>query len=113
MSKILKIIHSVIRTFDFFPNRQFIRYQHENDYKTATGGAFSLTIIILFTILFLNSGLKTLRKELITSSFYTQYDSNPTPVDIGFKDRTFSFALFMTKINLTDTSVKWFDIKAT
>jgi hypothetical protein len=113
MSKLIKFTHSVIKTFDFFPNKQFVRYENETEYKTATGGALSLTIIIIFTILFLNNGFKTLRKELIASSSYRQYDSNPTPIDVHFQDKTFMFALFIAGINITDPSIRWFDITVT
>lgn len=30
MQKLMKATHSIIKTFDFFPNKQFIRYEHEN-----------------------------------------------------------------------------------
>ena len=113
MQKIYKMLGQGLKAFDFFPNKQFIRYEHENEYKTATGGTLSLAIIIIFAILFLNNGLKTLRKELITSSFYSIFNETPCPIDIKLNDKTFMFAIFMYGFNLTDPNIRWFDISVT
>jgi hypothetical protein len=50
---------AILKIFDFFPNTQFIRYQGEGDFKTATGGFFSIILITIFSVLFFSAGFKT------------------------------------------------------
>ena len=70
-------LNSFFKKIDLFPHNNFLRYNGEAEYTTATGGALSTIIIILFVILFANMGLKTVNKQIITSSVSTNYQENP------------------------------------
>lgn len=74
---ILKCLNKILKTIDLFPTSIFLRYKGETDYTTATGGFLSITVIIVFIILFASMGIKTLKKEIISTSSETLYEVDP------------------------------------
>ena len=55
----------LLKKADLFSTSQFLRYKSDADYNTVSGGVCSLLIIIVFCVLFLNAGIKTVNKEII------------------------------------------------
>jgi hypothetical protein len=53
---------TLMRFFDLFSYSTFLRYKGESEFKTATGGFFSLIVLIIFAILFTNLGIKTIQR---------------------------------------------------
>lgn len=62
-------IQTILRFFDLFSYSSFIRYKGESEFKTATGGFFSVAVLIIFAVLFTNLGFKTFQRVIISSSF--------------------------------------------
>lgn len=73
MSPIGALLGKFFRSVDLFPNSKLLRYKGEGEYTTITGGIISSMVIIIFIILFASMGLKTLNRELITSSVSNQF----------------------------------------
>ena len=67
---------------DLFAHTSMLRYNMESDYSTATGGMFSFTIVTLFIALFFNLGLRTLRRQIITTSTVTSGEIDPSLLNI-------------------------------
>ena len=59
---------NLLRKPDLFSQTTLLRYNGEAEYSTATGGFISIAVITIFIALFFSMGLKTLNKEIITSS---------------------------------------------
>ena len=51
------------KVFDLFSLTQFLRYNQEEDYTTVSGGIISILVVTIFTILFADNALKTIRKS--------------------------------------------------
>ena len=73
-----------LRVIDLFPNNNLFRYKGEPEYTTITGGVASLLILTVFVILFASMGLKTINKQIISSSQSVQYESNPSKLSVKF-----------------------------
>jgi hypothetical protein len=67
-------------------------------------------VLIIFAVLFTNLGIKTIRREIITSSF--NVDNTPEPISsvVELSSQSFMFAIALLRINLNDPTVRWFDI---
>ncbi len=68
LDKVLRPLQSMLRMCDLFAVSQFIKYKGEADYSTATGGFVSITILIIFAVLFTNIAIKTVDREIINWS---------------------------------------------
>jgi hypothetical protein len=68
---ILRCLARSLRAIDLFPTSTFLRYKGETDYTTATGGCLSITVIIVFVILFASMGIKTVKRQIINTSSST------------------------------------------
>ena len=66
-------LHSFFKSFDLFPTTQFIRYNGESEYTTVTGGIVSTVVLAIFVILFASMGIRTINRQIITSSVSTEY----------------------------------------
>ena len=67
----MTLLHSTrkfFKFFDLFSNSQFLRFQEEGEYKTASGGICSLIVIVIFMTLFMSTAIQTLNMEIITWS---------------------------------------------
>ena len=69
---------NAFRIFDFFQTSKLLRYNKDAEYKSVTGGITSISVVAIFCILFFNMGLRTIRKEIITSSTSTKNDIDPS-----------------------------------
>lgn len=69
----MRILIKALKKLDFFPAQQFLRFQGEPDYTTATGGFCSVVIIVIFFILFINTGLNVINKINVTVSSDLQH----------------------------------------
>lgn len=107
---ILKCVHRVLKTIDLFPTSTFLRYKGDTDYTTATGGCLSITVIIVFVILFASMGVKTLKKQIINTSSETLYEVDPPKLEIKTSpEGGFMFGVLIFGFDLT-TPFKLFDI---
>lgn len=57
-----RIFKNLIHNADFFSTTQLIRYQDEPDFKTFTGGVFSLAIVAVIATIFFSMSLSTLNR---------------------------------------------------
>jgi hypothetical protein len=80
MSGIIKSFKSFVYKCDFFSTSEFLRYNHEESYRTLTGGTCSIMIVIIFSIIFANLGIQTVNKSIISSSSTTVKVPDPTLV---------------------------------
>jgi hypothetical protein len=62
----IKSFRQLLVKFDFFPATQLLRYKGSTEYRTATGGIFTILIIIIFCILFFNALLDIVNKKNVT-----------------------------------------------
>ena len=72
----------VFRNFDFFQTSKLLRYNKDAEYKSVTGGITSITVVIILCILFFNMGLRTIRKETVTSSTSTTNEIDPSEMTL-------------------------------
>lgn len=70
-------LKSFLSKFDLFPTNQFIKYNKQSEFTTATGGFVSFVLIVIVLILFASRGLDTLNKANITSSTSYTIDAEP------------------------------------
>ena len=106
-----KTMHKILKAFDLFPTQQYLRYREEPDYKTATGGAVSIAILVIFIILFSNLGMQTVNQQIINGSVNYKIDTEPVPLSINFKKGAdFMFGIGIMGLDLNDPNIKYFDI---
>ena len=68
---VLKQCSKFFRMFDFFQSSKFLRYNGEGEYKSTSGGIVTILVIGVLIALFFSMGLRTIRKEIISSSIET------------------------------------------
>ena len=68
----------LIKKVDVFSYARFLRFRGEDEYSTATGGCCSLMVIVIILLLFFTVGLRTIRKEIITSSVSSSEEADPS-----------------------------------
>ena len=101
----------ILRMVDFFQSSKLLRYNGDAEYKSTSGGIVSVTVVIIFIILFSNMGLKTLRKETITSSSYTENEIDPSEMNMVMgPEGGMMFGVYIKQANLTAIP-KLFDVK--
>ena len=64
----LNTAKKIFRSFDLFSTSQFLRFDGEGEYKTASGGICSLIVIVIFMTLFMSTAIQTVNMEIITWS---------------------------------------------
>lgn len=110
---LIKSFRQLLVKFDFFPATQFLRYKGSTEYRTATGGIFTILIIAIFCILFFNALLDIIAKKNVTLKTDVQHQSDPSAAQIAFGPQGgFLFALRISGMNLSRTDLKYFDIVA-
>jgi len=110
--RILKTIKSVLYRIDFFTTSQFLCYKGENSYATATGGFLSACIIIIFLVLFTNTGMQVIHKDNVNTSSFFEQSSDPSYAAVQAGPAgDFMFILDILGANITDPDIKLFDIK--
>lgn len=82
-----RIFKTLIHNADFFSTTQLIRYQEEPEFKTFTGGIFSLAIVGVIAAIFFSMSIKTLNRESIFWSSQTIKQSEPDPITISFREK--------------------------
>lgn len=108
----IRAFRNFLVKFDFFPATQFLRYKGETEYRTATGGTFTILITILFCILFFNALVDIIDKKNVSLQTDVQHHSVPAASSIKFgPEGGFIFALSINGMNLSATDLKYFDIK--
>lgn len=108
---LIKSFRQLLVKFDFFPATQFLRYKGSTEYRTATGGIFTILIIIIFCILFFNALLDIIAKKNVTLKSEIQHQQVPIPAQVNFgPSGGFLFALRINGMNLSRTDIKYFDI---
>ena len=63
--RFFKLFKTLVHNADFFSTTQLIRYQEDPDFKTFTGGIFSLAIVGLLAVIFMSMSLTAVRREHI------------------------------------------------
>ena len=107
MSYLLK----ALRQIDFFPAQQFLRYRGEPEYKTATGGFCSIVIIVIFFILFVNTGLNVINKTTVAVSSDLQHQADPSTSSIVTSPAgQFMFAVNVIGIGVFDSNNTNFNV---
>ena len=61
-------IRELFQKFDLFSTSQFLRYQSDGDYKTASGGICSILVVTVFVALFMNTAIQTINMDIINWS---------------------------------------------
>lgn len=108
----IKSFRNFLVKCDFFPATQFLRYKGETEYRTATGGTFTIFITVLFCLLFFNALVDIIDKKNVSLQTDTQHQSVPAASEVKFGPAGgFLFALSINGMNLSATDVKYFDIK--
>ena len=67
---------------DLFSHTSLLRYNMESDYSSATGGILSFIIVVTFSALFFNLGLRTLRKQIISTNTVTSGEIDPSALSV-------------------------------
>jgi len=110
MPIVFERLKSLVVNADFFYSTKLLRYEEENEYKTFTGGAISLGIIVTITIGFASMILNTLNLNTFTISTETVKNLVPmlTNLEIN-EDSRFRMAFEVWRHNLSDTK-RYFDV---
>jgi hypothetical protein len=111
MGKVLEMVRKGCKSVDCFSTRSFIRYQGEEEYRTATGGVCSLLIVVAFCLQFLTVGSQTLERSIIKSAVEHSVEVSPSQLKVSASvEGGFMFAFLLLGFNLNDPQVKLFDI---
>lgn len=109
--RIRSCISNLLKKFDLFAISQFLRYQDDNDFKTASGGIFSILIITVFLVLFMNTAIETINKQIINWTATTSNYLEPTHTNITFgQNSSFMFTVGIMGLNLNNPLLRYFDI---
>lgn len=99
---VLKLLKHLILEADMFCSSELLRYNAETQYKTLTGGLFSVGIICVIIAGFANMISDTLNRTSITSSLTTNKKSDPPyGALIPGNDSMFMFGLQILSFDLT------------
>ena len=98
---------------DLFAVSQFIRYKGESEFKTATGGFFSIAVLVIFAVLFTNLAIRTVNKEIIAWSSETTSEIEPSQTVVKVSPSPFLFTVGIMGLNLNDPNVRYFDFTLT
>lgn len=60
--KFLQVLKTLINRADFFSTTELIRYREEPDFKTFTGGVFSIAIVSLLAVIFASMSLSAVNR---------------------------------------------------
>ena len=100
----------MLRMFDFFQSSKLLRYNGDAEYKSTSGGIVSMTVVIIFIILFSSMGMKTLRKEIITASSNTENEIDPSDMNMTMgPEGGIMLGVYIRQANLTGIP-KLFDV---
>ena len=111
MVSCLSNLTRALRLFDFFQSSKLLRYNGEAEYKSTTGGITSVTVVIIFVILFSSMALRTVKKEIITSSSFTKSESIPSELDMQMgPGGDMMFGIYIRESNLSSVP-RLFDVK--
>lgn len=75
---LLEKIKSVVKATDFFYSTDMLRYEEDVEYRTVTGGIFSIAIIITTFIGFASMIIDTINRTSITTQTNISKSSAPT-----------------------------------
>ena len=82
--RVFKIFRNLVQEVDFFSTTQLIRYQEDPDFKTFSGGIFSIGIIALLATIFGNMALSAVRREQIDWSTEVRQEANPPKLEVSY-----------------------------
>jgi len=105
-----KVFKTMVHNADFFSTTQLIRYQEDPDFKTVTGGLFSIAIIAVLGTIFYSMAMSALRREDIEWSSEVTQEANPPKLEVPYKK--FNIGIQLGGYNLSDT-IQYFDIELT
>lgn len=100
---VLKKLQKAIEQVDMFCSSELLRYNSETQYKTLTGGLFSISIIIFIVIGFASMISDTLNRTTIASSVQTIKQSDPTLSIL--KNNKEGMFMFGISVQSTDVSL--------
>lgn len=80
--KLTSILREAITINDFFYSTQLFRFKKEPEYRTFTGGIFSLGIIIVIIVAFASMILSMLERTTITTSSSVEKKADPTLITL-------------------------------
>ncbi len=66
--KLARNIKKGVTLLDLFSTGQLLRYRDEPEYQSAVGGICSIAVLIGFAIIFTNTILSTIEKQIIVAS---------------------------------------------
>lgn len=111
MGRFFELVRQGCKSVDCFSTRSFIRYQGEEEYRTATGGVCSLLIVVAFCLQFLSVGSQTLERSIIKSSVEHSVEVSPSQLKLTASVQGgFMFAFLLLGFNLNDPHLRLFDI---
>lgn len=100
---VLKKLQKAIEQVDMFCSSELLHYNSETQYKTLTGGLFSISIIIFIVIGFASMISDTLNRTTIASSVQTIKQSDPTLSIL--KNNKEGMFMFGISVQSTDVSL--------
>ena len=110
--KCKSFLTNFLKLFDLFSLNQFLRYNSDEDYKTASGGLISLFVITIFAAIFTGNALATFNKTDVKWSATKEIDFQPKPVNLSFEvgSKTM-FAIGIIGMNLNNPYKRFFDVE--
>lgn len=108
MGRMMQKAKRFLKCFDFFNTKNLLRFEDQPEYKSVSGAVVSITLIIIFMVIFTNTVLGTLNMTEITASISQSEDVEPTFFETSVSP--FLFAVGINGINLNDPVTKYFNI---
>jgi hypothetical protein len=99
---LIKSCRRLLVKFDFFPATQFLRYKGSTEYRTATGGVFTILIIVIFCLLFFQALTDIIARRNVTVKSNIEHQATPGESSISFgPEGGFLFAVKINGMNLS------------
>lgn len=103
----MKLLRDLLKGFDLFSTNVSLRFEDSATFETATGGFFSIALVVLFVIVFMGTLSNTLNRNSISATTTNIQEADPTHTQLNTSK--FMFALGISDVNIIEGE-RWFDI---
>lgn len=103
----MKLLRDLLKGFDLFSTNVSLRFEDSATFETATGGFFSIALVVLFVIVFMGTLSNTLNRNSISATTTNIQEADPTHTQLNTSK--FMFALGINDVNIIEGE-RWFDI---
>lgn len=107
--KFFRVVKAFLLKIDIFGSSEMLRYKGEGKYQTMTGGTITLALIIIFSIVTLQSFSSVVNKAAVSATDSTYFLDDPTYTSFKISDSKFIFGVGVSNYNL-NSGKRYFNI---